>query len=431
MLTPSPSSNMDLPRRPTSGPHKIYHNLIFKKLIYLAVLIILTQGCTNSAASSSESSVPQSKAANQIVETVIDDTADAPTPKNQPTTTQNIIETPSLAEVLAVRNDSTPTPFFLPEPTLIPTIILDIPTSVSAPTATATHLPTPTIIPPTSTPNLLPSPTPQSAIISPLGIEHVVIISIDGLRPDALDIAETPTLDALRAKGSYFPGAQTVKQSWTLPSHASMLSGMLPEKHGLLWSLPYIGWPGLEGPTLFNVAHDAGFSTAMVFGKEKLNYLVLGDSVDILFDKDVHDPEVKDQAVEVIRGGLPDILFIHFPDTDRVGHEYGWMSTNQFYAIAFVDGMIGEVVATLEDGNYLDRTLLIVTADHGGRDHSHGDDAPLDRTIPWLAVGPNVPQDVVYNRPINTYDTAATVLHALELPIPDKWDGQPVMEIFQ
>jgi arylsulfatase A-like enzyme len=251
------------------------------------------------------------------------------------------------------------------------------------------------------------------------------------MRPDALDQANTPIMDELRAAGAYVPNAQTVYISYTLPSHASMLSGMTPDKHGLNFPHPYIDWPGLNGPTLFSVAHDAGLETAMVVGKKKLDYLVLPNSVDKASCADAHDTDVKEQAIEFIEEGLPEVLFIHFPDTDRVGHAHGWMSDNQLYAIGFVDSLIGEIVAALEGSGYLDSTLLIVTADHGGHYFGHGDDSPLDRTIPWLAVGPGVPQGITLNCGVNTYDTAATALYALELPIPETWDGQPVLDIFQ
>jgi predicted AlkP superfamily pyrophosphatase or phosphodiesterase len=259
----------------------------------------------------------------------------------------------------------------------------------------------------------------------------VVIISIDGLRPDALELAEAPNLDNLRANGAYSRNAQTVNPSITLPGHASMLSGTIPEKHGILWGVPYIGWPGMNGPTLFSLAHEAGLSTAMTFGKEKLNYLVLPNSVDKLFGVDAHDPEIRDHALEFIQAGLPNILFIHFPDVDRVGHAYGWMSENQFYAITYVDGLVGEIMAALKGGGYTPNTLLLITADHGGHGFGHGDDTPEDRTIPWLAVGPGVPPGITLYNPINTYDTAATALYALDLPIPEGWDGQPIVEIFQ
>jgi predicted AlkP superfamily pyrophosphatase or phosphodiesterase len=255
-------------------------------------------------------------------------------------------------------------------------------------------------------------------------------MTIDGLRPDALVAADAPVLDDLITKGSYCPNAQTVTASITLPGHASMLSGMLPQKHGIMWNAPYIGWPGMTGPTLFSVAHEAGLSTAMIFGKQKMNYLVLPNSLDRLFGLDANDEEIKDKAVEFIQAGLPQVLFIHFPDTDRTGHAFGWMSPNQLISVNFADRFIGEVVATLDAEGYLPTTLLIITADHGGHGFSHGDDTPEDRTIPWLAVGPGVPAGFTLYRPLNTYDTAATVLYALDLPIPETWDGQPVLEIF-
>jgi hypothetical protein len=264
----------------------------------------------------------------------------------------------------------------------------------------------------------------------PPGIQHVVVISIDGMRPDAMEAAETPTLDALRQAGAYCDHAQTVRNSITLISHASMVSGMVPEKHGLTWGMPYIGWPGLEGPTMFSVAHDAGFSTAMIFGKDKLNYLALPNSVDRLFGVTAHDPEIKEQALEYIADDLPNLLFIHFPDVDRVGHAYGWMSENQLFAIGYVDGLITEIVDAIEAAGLINNTLFIITADHGGHDKTHGDDTPVDRTIPWLAVGPGVPQGVTIPGHINIYDTAATALYALNLPVPERWDGQPVMDVF-
>lgn len=304
------------------------------------------------------------------------------------------------------------------------------------PTATSTRVvlvtPTATRTPsPTKTSQATATLTPASTATPQLEIKHVIIISIDGLRPDALDLAYTPTLDNLRARGAYAPNAQTVWPSLTLPGHASMLGGMSPEKHGLFWNQPAPDWPGLNGPTLFNVAHDAGLSTAMILGKEKMHHLVLPNSVDNLFEADVGDVEVKNQAVAFIQAGLPHILFIHFPDVDVVGHEFGWMSDNQLQSVTFVDGLIGEVVTTLENGGYLNSTLLIVTADHGGQGTGHGGNSPLERTIPWLVVGPGVRPGIMLAGQINIYDTAATALYALKLPIPDGWDGQPILDIFQ
>jgi hypothetical protein len=299
-----------------------------------------------------------------------------------------------------------------------------------SPTATATVTPAATATPTTQPqPTLTPTLAPAVAITGE--IEHVVIISIDGLRPDAMAQADTPNLDALRRQGAYSPTAQSVLPSVTLVNHASMLSGMSPAKHGIDWNdyQPEAGY--VNGPTVFNVAHDAGLSTAMVVGKPKLEQLARPGSVDNYIYAGFLDGQVVSQAVEVIQGGLPDLLFIHLPDVDTAGHAIGWMSVGQLLVVSRTDGFIGELVAVLEDGGYLGSTLLIITADHGGVDRAHGGDSPEEMTIPWLAVGPGVPVGVTLQSNITIYDTAATALYALHLPLPPEWDGRPVLEIFE
>jgi predicted AlkP superfamily pyrophosphatase or phosphodiesterase len=219
--------------------------------------------------------------------------------------------------------------------------------------------------------------------------------------------------------------------SVTLVNHASMLSGMRPDKHSIYWNEndPDLGL--VEGPTLFSVAHEAGFTTAMVVGKPKFRHLVLPDSVDNYIYAGFLDQQVVEEALTVIEGDLPDLLFIHLPDVDSAGHLTGWMTPAQLLAIGATDSQIGKVVAALAKEGYLDRTLLIITADHGGSGFRHGGDTPEEMTIPWLAIGPGVPAGVTLSSEITTYDTAATALYALNLPIPEIWDGTPVLEIFQ
>ena len=258
----------------------------------------------------------------------------------------------------------------------------------------------------------------------------MVIISIDGLRPDALAQADTPILDSLRAKGAYSATAQTVLPSVTLIAHASMLGGMTPAKHGITWNDDEPERGKINGPTLFSVAHDAGLTTAMVVGKPKFEHLVLPNSVDNYVYAGFTDQQVTSAALTIIQTGLPNVLFIHLPNVDSAGHALGWMSVGQLEVIHLTDGLIGEIVDALEAGGYTKTTLLIITADHGGVDKQHGGDSPEEMTIPWLAVGPGVPAGVTLQSKIVTYDTAATALYALNIPLPSAWDGRPVLEIF-
>lgn len=343
-----------------------------------------------------------------------------------------ILATSESDEPLPLLGVPSVTPFSLPEPkdTLLPT-----PTStlvvVATPTSTSTPIPTPTPeATATSLPVDTPAPLPTDTPV-PAEIKHVVIISIDGMRPDAWEQANTPNLDTLRTKGAYYSSARSVQPSETMPNHSSMLSGMVPDKHGIFWNILYAEAPRINGPTLFSVSHDAGLSTAMIAGKPKLEYLVVPGSVDNFIGGEFTDVDVKNQAVALIQAGLPNILFIHLPDVDRVGHASGWMSPEQLQALAITDGFVGEIVAAIEAGGYLNSTLLIITTDHGGSGKGHqAPDKPENSIVPWLALGPNVPINVTLTGPINIYDTAATAAYALKLTIPEQWDGRPVMEIF-
>lgn len=300
----------------------------------------------------------------------------------------------------------------------------------ASPTPTATLTATPTASPsPTATPTLTPTASP-TATPAPR-IEHVVVISVDGLRPDALDQADAPVIDGLRLRGAYSDRAQAVLPSVTLVNHASMISGMAPDKHGISWNELETDLGLVNGPTVFSVAHQAGLRSALVAGKPKLEHLVLPGSVETFIYAGFLDRQVIDRVLPVIREGLPDILFIHLPDVDSAGHATGWMSQGQLLAIGHTDSLIGEVLAALEEGGYMERTLLILTSDHGGVGQAHGGSTPEHTTVPWLAVGPGVPAGLNLQQEIVAYDLAATMLYALNLPLPPQWDGRPVLEIFQ
>jgi hypothetical protein len=303
-----------------------------------------------------------------------------------------------------------------------------------SPTSVAVVSPVPTNTP-TSTPSATKTPLPTSThtptpeVVD--DIENVVIISIDGLRPDALAIADTPALDALQATGAYSAKAQSVLPSVTLVNHASMLSGLLPANHGIDWNNAEPELGKIKGTTLFSVAHQAGLRTVMVVGKPKLDHIDVPGTVDNFLHAGYTDAQVANQAREVIREEMPQVLFIHLPDVDSAGHMTGWMSPGQLLAVTHTDKLVGEIISELAAGDHLQNTLLIITADHGGSGTSHGSDSPEDTTIPWLAIGPGVPAGQSLTSTISIMDTAPTALYALHLSIPDEWDGKAVLEIFE
>lgn len=276
----------------------------------------------------------------------------------------------------------------------------------------------------TTTPTLAPTLTPTPAPLA----RRVLILSIDGLRPDAIPLAPMPNLTSLMQNSAYSLNAQTIHPSATLPAHVSMLSGQCPSKHGVNWNdyLPENGYAQVID--LFDIAHAAGLQTVMYVGKEKLQQITEPSSVDIFHYINDRDLVITETLIQ----NFPEdfgLMFVHFPTADWMGHVYGWLSGEQLSVLFRADQAIANLLSELDARGLRDETLIIITSDHGGHGNIHGSSQYEDMTIPWIAAGPGI-QPAALSTQITTIDTAATAAYALNLPIPLEWDGMPVYEAF-
>ena len=299
-------------------------------------------------------------------------------------------------------------------------------TSTSTPQATFTAVPTGTATK-TSTPKptatVTITPTPSAA-----DIERVLIISYDGLRPDAIEAAPMPNLMGLVDNGAYsYTSATTIDYPATSPSHASMISGYCMEDHGVIYNkfFMYMGYS--KGVDIFDLAHAAGMKTVMIVSKDKLRQLAEPETTDV-YEVAYGEPAIEKAVLPQIEAGF-DLMFIHFAGGDNRGHKYGWMSGEYFKVLREGDDVLGDIIQTLKDNGMFETTLIIVTADHGGHDRNHIGTIIEDFRIPWIAHGPGVVHQEL-TRLIFTMDTAATVAYALDLPLQDDWDGIPVYDAF-
>jgi len=285
----------------------------------------------------------------------------------------------------------------------------------------------------------------MAAATQPAVPARVMIVSIDGLRPDLALRARMPHLRGLMALGSYSFWAITTDVAITLPSHASMLTGVPPEKHRITFNSdppgPEPRYPAV--PTIFELASKQGHTTAAVAGKSKFRVFDKPGTLNWKFFKEATDDQVASTAVAIVREHRPEVLFVHLPDCDRAGHQFGWGSDQQIAAIENADRALGEILNALDDQHVLDETLIIVTADHGGAGRNHGignarfagANDPRSLRIPWIAAGPGVKANydltLDVQLKIHTEDTFATACEAMGLPLPHDITGKPILEIFQ
>jgi hypothetical protein len=296
-------------------------------------------------------------------------------------------------------------------------------TSTSLP-ATETFTPTPTFTPqPASTAVFIPTVESPAA-----RIKHVIVITYDGMRGDAVAAAPMLNLMEMMRNGAYTTSARTINYAVTLPAHASLFSGLCQSKHGVDWDVTtyYKGYS--LGVDVFDSAHAAGLKTVMIVNKEKLRQLAEPETTDVFQVVYGIESTIMKAAIEQIPLGF-DLMFIHFGSPDNRGHKYGWMSDSYLKALRQGDEALGLLLSALDQYGIRESTLIIVTADHGGHDRGHVGTVIEDLLIPWVAYGAGVLPGELTN-PVSIMDTAPTISYALELPEQPQWDGFPVYQAF-
>jgi len=269
------------------------------------------------------------------------------------------------------------------------------------------------------------SPTPTAAPALPtISNGRVAIISIDGLRPDAIQQTGAPNILALAARGAFTWRAQTIYPSNTLPSHISMLTGYAPQEHGVIWDDYAPARGQILVPTIFAMARNKGLRTGMVVGKEKFAHFRDTGACDPWILAAPGDDDVATRVAGAI-AARQDQLFVHLPEVDLVGHASKWMSAAYLAAVLHADGAVGRIVAALPPD-----TTIIVTADHGGRPEGHGSDNPQDTTIPWVIAGPSTQRGRQLATGVSTMDTAATAAFVLGVSLQPDSQGAPIYEAF-
>lgn len=261
--------------------------------------------------------------------------------------------------------------------------------------------------------------------------QSVVLFVVDGMRPDGLRQADTPNADGLVRDGSSTFTARTVMPSSTLPCHTSLFRGVPSERHGVTsntWSPPV-----RPVPSIIDVVHQAGGATASFYNWEQLRDLSDPGSLNASFyvdncDEPDGDIVIAEAATRHFADGLPTFSFVYFGRTDIQGHDHGWMTDPYISAIGTADRALGIVLGAIADAPDGGTTTVILTADHGGHDKTHGTTASEDMTIPWIIRGPDTPAGHELRESVGIIDTPATVCALLGLEPSDQWTGKVVAE---
>jgi len=271
-------------------------------------------------------------------------------------------------------------------------------------------------------------------------VEHVVIVGVDGLSPDGVRKAKAPNLGRMMKEGAYTLHARGVMPTVSSPNWASMIMGAGPEQHEVTSNdrertkvdikPTAVGMEEIF-PTIFGVlrAQRPTAKIAVFHDWDGFGRLFERKAVDQIEDSDGPVKAVE-HAVAYLKKERPELTFIHLDHVDDAGHTHGHGTAQYYAAVAEADRLIGLVLRGLEDAGIADRTVLLVTSDHGGVGQKHGGNTMAELEIPWIVRGQGAVAGKELTTPVNTYDTAATVAFLLGLKPPACWIGRPVTEAF-
>lgn len=290
------------------------------------------------------------------------------------------------------------------------------------------------------------------------GAENLLLVTLDTTRADHIGAygcvsAETPTVDRLAREGVRFERCFTVSPI-TLPSHASLLTGLYPFHHGVRMN----GTHNLPAnvPTLAGALAARGFTTGAVVSAMVLDsrhgldrgFQIYDDDLSQASQKEVlqyRETKAEDTTRRALRwlesvGDERWFLWVHFfdPHTDYAPPEpYAGRHANSPYdgEIAYADAQLGIIIQALETRGDLDETLVVVTADHGESLSEHGEKTHgifvYDATtrVPLILRHPTLAAGTVVEPVVSLVDVAPTVLEFLDVPMDGASDGRSLLAL--
>jgi len=219
----------------------------------------------------------------------------------------------------------------------------------------------------------------------------VLIIGIDGCRPDALLKANTVNIDKLIENGAYSFKAKTDEISSSGICWTGMLTGVWHNKHNVI-SNEYKNPNMDEYPHFFHRVKLAkpGLNIYSIVNWTPLHKILQDGDADVIKSLQ-SDDSVTNAATKYLSEADVDIMFIHLDEVDHAGHTYGYGPEYEEYlkAIEIADQRVGQLISALEGRqNYENENwLIMISTDHGGSEKGHGKNIPEHTTIFYIVAG--------------------------------------------
>ena len=252
-----------------------------------------------------------------------------------------------------------------------------------------------------------------------------LVVIVDGMRPDAL--IKTENAKYLLENSKYTLNARTVTPSVTLPCHMSLFHSVDPSRHGTTTNVYTPNVRPING--LCEVLLNARKTCAFFYNWEEIRDLARPNSLAFsyfckgrLFGYDKANDIITDAAIDYLTKNQTDFAFLYLGYTDMAGHNFGWMSDEYMNAMENSFKNISKLAVALPD-DY----VIIVTADHGGHDRTHGTELKEDMIIPIMVLCKNEKLELDFTD-ASIKDIAPTVVKLLGAYPDEEWEGKSLLK---
>ncbi len=268
-------------------------------------------------------------------------------------------------------------------------------------------------------------------------IDRVVLVVLDGLRPDAIDRFSLANIAAHLSSGAWTRNGRTVEPSITVAAMASLLTGVPPARHGVLTEGFRLSRRRETLDPLPWVLAEAGYPcSAFLSALPAIHRVLVRRVIRRLGPVSVQftgrcAKDILAAASGTLRAQRRGLVILHWPDADDAGHDHGWMSAPYAAGARSLDGAVGELTRQLDLARD-PTTLLVLLADHGGggrAERGHESDHPADYTIPTILAGAPIRPGPLASA-VSLLNVPATVLWSLGVPLPASYAGRPLREAF-
>ncbi|MCR5519205.1 MAG: alkaline phosphatase [Bacteroidales bacterium] len=281
--------------------------------------------------------------------------------------------------------------------------------------------------------------------------KHVIMIGIDGWAAEGLrqaDPEDIPNIKDLMDHGSWTLAKRSVMPSASAINWASMFNGLPTEMHG------FDKWNSTKGtipstadngrgipPTIYTIIREQRpeAETGIIYDwngvgavcdKEAASYeyfIKTYKGTEVI----VSVEEYTKLGVEYIKEKKPFFFTFYYGLLDNTGHNYGWYSPEYMAVQKSLDKGIGMLIQALKDAGIYEDSVIIVSADHGGKGKGHGKFTLEELETPFIVFGKKIKQGYEISLPMMQYDTPAIIADILGINIPEGWRGRAFKEIYK